>query len=64
MIKLYFKNHKTGKRYEIIHLDKTKGEVTLRGEHSEFVEQYDKDRFKKLGYVLEKEEVSDHAVQR
>lgn len=59
-MKLYFRNEKTGKRYLIVKMDKAKGEVVLRGEYSEFTEKYDKDRFKKLGYVLEKVADDDH----
>lgn len=54
MVKLYFRNVKTGKQYEIVRMDKEKNEVTLRGETAEFVEPYDKERFKELGYVLER----------
>ncbi len=68
MMKLYFKNEKTGKRYEILKLDKTKvvtndgkpapgGVVVLKGELAEFEEPYDKERFERVGYVLEKETV-------
>lgn len=59
MIKVYFKNEKTGKKYEVVKLDKEKSEVTLRGEYAEFTEPYDKERFMKLGYVLVKEEQPD-----
>lgn len=59
MIKLYFKNEKTGKKYEVVKLDKEKSEVTLKGEYAEFVEPYDKERFMKLGYTLVKEEEPD-----
>lgn len=55
MSNLYFRNEKTGKRYKVVRMDKDAGTIVLRGEHAEFTEQYDKDRFKKLGYVLEKE---------
>tara|TARA_R110000868_G_scaffold261331_3_gene519428 strand:+ start:6260 stop:6448 length:189 start_codon:yes stop_codon:yes gene_type:complete len=54
MAKLYFRNQKTNKRYEVVRMDKEKNEVTLRGETAEFVEPYDKERFKQLGYVLER----------
>jgi hypothetical protein len=27
--------------------------VTLKGEHAEFTQPYDKEHFKRLGYVLE-----------
>lgn len=62
MSKLYFRNMKTGKKYEVINIDKTKGEITLKGEFAQFVEQYDKERFKHLGYVLEKGD--DNAIQQ
>jgi len=55
MVKLYFRNEQTGKRYKIVSMDKEAGEVVLQGEHAEFTEKYDKEKFKKLGYVLEKE---------
>jgi len=52
-MKLYFRNAKTGKRYEVVKLDKAVGKVTLKGEMATFEEVYDKDRFKRMGYVLE-----------
>lgn len=58
-MKLYLKNEQTGKRYEIVKLDKAAGKVTLRGETAEFVEEYSKERMQRLGYVLEKAEKED-----
>ena len=55
MSKIFFRNEETGKRYEVIALDKEKKLVTLKGEHAQFEEPYDPARFKRLGYVLEKE---------
>lgn len=55
MTEVYFKNTTTGRRYKVVNIDKMKGEIRLRGEHAEFTEKYDKERFKKMGYVLEKE---------
>lgn len=55
-MKLYFRNTKTGKRYEIVRLDKEAGEVVLKGEYAEFTEKYDKERFKRMGYELVKSE--------
>lgn len=55
-MKLYFKNEQTGKRYELVEMDKENGKVTLRGETATFTEEYDKDRFKRLGYKLEKDD--------
>lgn len=54
MVKLYFKNTRTGKRYEVVSMDKEARTVTLKGQHAEFVEKYDKERFERLGYILEK----------
>jgi uncharacterized pyridoxamine 5'-phosphate oxidase family protein len=61
MVKLYFRNVKTNKRYEVVSLDKEKNEVTLRGETATFVEPYDKQRFQQLGYVLERIEEDEMA---
>lgn len=55
MSKVFFRNQQTDKRYEVISLDKDKQVVTLRGEHGTFQEPYDPARFKRLGYVLEKD---------
>lgn len=54
-MKLYFRNVKTGKRYGVVRIDKERNLITLKGEMAEFTEAYDKDRFKRMGYVLEKE---------
>lgn len=59
MTTLYFRNVKTGKRFQVIKMDKENNEITLKGEYSTFVEPYDKQRFIDNGYVLEKED--DHA---
>ena len=53
MSKLYFRNLTTDKRFELVSMDKEKNVVTLKGEYSTFTEPYDKERFKKNGYVLE-----------
>ena len=56
MRKVFFQSTHTGKKYEVLKMDKKKGEVTLKGEHASFIEKYDKERFQKLGYVLVREE--------
>lgn len=56
MAELYFRNTRTNRKYKVVRVNKEKGEITLKGEYSEFVEPYDKERFKALGYVLEKVE--------
>ena len=58
-MKLFLKNVHTGKRYEIVKLDKDAGKVTLRGETTEFVEDYSKERMIALGYKLERAEDDD-----
>ena len=58
-MKLFFRNTKTGTRFEVIRMDKAKNEIVLKGEYSEFTEPYDKEKFKKNNYVLEQGE--DHA---
>lgn len=59
MTKMFFTNEKTGRRYEIVRFDKESGEVVLKGELAEFAEPYDKERFQKLGYVLQKGDQDD-----
>jgi len=57
----YLRSTKTDKRYQVIKVDKEKKppEVTLRGEYGDFIEPWNPDLFKKLGYVLEKVEDDD-----
>ena len=54
MTKIYLKNDKTGARYEIVRMDKTKTppEVVLKGENSEveFTEPFDREKLKRMGY--------------
>lgn len=53
MTTLYFRNTNTGKRYQVVKMDKEKNEIVLKGEYATFTEPYDKERFKTNGYVLE-----------
>lgn len=62
MVKAYFVNEKTGRRFEILSFDQENRTVTMRGTHSEIVEPYDKERFKAMGYKLVKEEVDEEDV--
>lgn len=62
MTNLFFKNQRTGKKYKVVKLDKEKGQIILQGAHGEFAEPYDKERFKQMGYSLEKED--DDAEQQ
>lgn len=52
MSKIFFENTKTGKRYELVGMAADRSTITLRGEYSQFIEPYDKERFKALGYRL------------
>lgn len=52
MGRFYFINEKSGRKYEIIEFNQEAGTVRLKGEHAEFTEKYDKDRFKSWGYTL------------
>lgn len=54
MTKNYFVNQRTGKRYEIVSFNGDEGTVTLRGEMAEFTEDFDKEKFKSMGYTLER----------
>jgi hypothetical protein len=55
MAKVYFRNTRTGKRFEVVRIDKAAGQIVLKGEYAEFTEPYDKARFKEMGYELERE---------
>ena len=52
MPKVFFENTKTKKRYELVGLSADRSTMTLKGEYAEFVEPYDKERLKQLGYKL------------
>lgn len=54
-MKLFLKNTRTGKRYEIVKVDKVAGTITLKGPHAQFTEPYDKEQFKRLGYTLDQQ---------
>jgi hypothetical protein len=56
-VKLTLVHTKTGRRYEVLSLDREARKVRLKGEQAEFEETYDPARFKQLGYTLEKEVV-------
>lgn len=61
-MKVYFKNKATGVAYQVVKIDppETKDrKIVLQGEHGQFVEPFTPDRFKKMGYALER--VADDA---
>jgi hypothetical protein len=56
-LKVFFKNSRTGKEFEVIWLNGETGKIRLKGQHREFDEDYSRDRFVKLGYELVKKMV-------
>lgn len=56
MAKVYFRHTKTNRRYEVVRLDSKHNKIILKGEHASFEQPYDKDEFKRLGYVLERDD--------
>lgn len=56
MPKYYLKSKKTGKRFQIVRRNKVAGTVTLKGDIAEFDEAFDMEKFKTMGYTLEKED--------
>lgn len=57
MPKYFFQHEGTGKRYDVVNIDKAAGTVTLRGPHTqrEFTETLDQAKFDKMGYKLMQE---------
>ena len=63
--KMVFVNKNTGREYEILSLTKQDDgsqTVKLKGPTASWDEPYDAEKFKKLGYRLEKREVVDEAA--
>lgn len=54
-MKLLFRNIATGKKYEVIKLDKKTGKVILKGELAQFDIDFDPELFERLGYELVEE---------
>lgn len=57
--KLFFENVKTGKRFEVLRFDKETGKVLLKSDYAEFEDEYNKEKFQKLGYKLVRVETED-----
>lgn len=55
MARVYMESKKTGKQYAVVKFDKEAGTITLKGEHAEFTEPFDKARFDRMGYELKQE---------
>jgi hypothetical protein len=60
-IKIFFKNQKTGKEFQVISINKDKTKITIKGEYATITEDYDPEKIKKLGYVMIKREVPEDA---
>ena len=64
MAKYFLVHRKTEKTFEILHIDRKEGTMTLRGSRGgQFDEPYDPDNLKKRGYQLHKVESEDAEQQ-
>lgn len=61
-VELYLYNPKTKARFKVVKYDKATNKVTLRGQYAEFVEVFDRAKFIKRGYTLERKDVPDSEV--
>lgn len=57
MSNFFFLNAATGKRYDVVSIDKEAGVIKLRGPHTQrvFTEKFDAAKFERMGYKLMKE---------
>lgn len=53
---MYFRNKVTQARFKVLSYDRETGIMTLLGEYGKFKEEYSKEKFQQMGYILEKEE--------
>jgi hypothetical protein len=60
-VKLFLKNQKTGKEFEVLGINKDKTMIKLKGEYAVIEEDYDPEKIKRLGYVMVKREVTEDA---
>lgn len=64
MAKYFLVHRKTEKTFEILHIDRKEGTMTLRGSRgTEFKESYDPGDLKQRGYQLRKMEDDDAKQQ-
>ena len=53
---LHFICEKTQRRYDVVSFNKETGEVVLKGKNGgQFIEKFDKDKFLRMGYVLQQD---------
>lgn len=55
MAKVFLVHGDTGRRFEILHINRETGKMKLRGPRAEFEEDYDPPQLKQRGYTLKKE---------
>lgn len=48
----YFVNEKTGREFQVLDFDTATKKIKLKGDLGEFTEEYNKARWKELGYTL------------
>lgn len=60
---LFLENKTTKRKFRVIKFDKEEGRIYLKGDYGEFDDEYDKERFKKMGYEMVQGEVNDDAQQ-
>jgi len=62
MAEFYLTHTSTGRSFKVMHVDKEKGTIRLRGANGGiFEEPYDPAGFKERGYTLDKVEDPEHA---
>jgi hypothetical protein len=54
--KLYLRHKTTGRRFEVLGVDRDTKTIKLKGELAVIEETYDPQYLKQLGYMMEKEE--------
>lgn len=65
-MKLFFRNKASGVAYRVIKLDPKDAKdrkVVLQGEHGQFTEPFDPERFRRMGYDLVREDAPDVSSQ-
>lgn len=59
MAKVYLVNKDTGRRFQVIKVDKARNEITLKGEMCQWCEPYDKEELQRMGYEVVREEAEE-----
>ena len=53
---MYFRSKITQARFKVLSYDRETGIMVLLGEYGKFKEEYTKEKFAKMGYILEKDD--------